>query len=173
MIIMEAILSASALLHGRAAQSVGRSVVRTFKRWRAAYTAWHRERRAMAELLSTSDRDLRDIGIDRCEILRAVRGDTARSVYDAMPISFAISRPSERRITSAMTEIPRIVVPDFPLPLGELEPLRAAAEQKGSRDFTPLWSGQAAALSREMPAAMLMQITVKETLERLHRLRCN
>lgn len=92
MIIMEAILSASALLHGRAAQSVGRSVVRTFKRWRAAYTAWHREQRAMAELLSMSDRDLRDIGIDRCEILRAVRGDTARSVYDAMPISFAISR---------------------------------------------------------------------------------
>jgi uncharacterized protein YjiS (DUF1127 family) len=69
MIIMEAILSASALLHGRAAQSVGRSVVRTFKRGRAAYTAWHRERRAMAELLSMSDRDLRDIGIDRCEIL--------------------------------------------------------------------------------------------------------
>jgi hypothetical protein len=29
MIIMEAILSASALLHGRGAQSVGRSVVRT------------------------------------------------------------------------------------------------------------------------------------------------
>jgi hypothetical protein len=52
-------------------------------------------------------------------------------------------------------------------------PGRAAAEQKGSRDFTPLWSGQAAALSREMPAAILMQITVKETLERLHRLRCN
>jgi hypothetical protein len=43
----------------------------------------------MAELLSMSDRDLRDIGIDRCEILRAVRGDTARSVYDAMPISFS------------------------------------------------------------------------------------
>jgi cyclohexadienyl dehydratase len=59
------------------------------------------------------------------------------------------------------------------VPLGELGPLRAAAEPKGSRDFTPLWSGQAAALSREMPAAMLMQIMVKETLERLHRLRCN
>ena len=99
MIIMEAILSASALLHGRAAQSVGRSVVRTFKRWRAAYTAWHRERRAMAELLSMSDRDLRDIGIDRCEILRAVRGDTVRgrnTEYGAIPISFAISRPSQR-----------------------------------------------------------------------------
>ena len=60
----------------------------------------------------------------------------------------------------------------FHYPWGELEPLRAAAEQKGSRDFTSLWSGQTAALNREMPAAMLMQITVKETLERLHRLRC-
>jgi hypothetical protein len=34
MIIMEAILSASAPLHGIAAQSVGRWAVRTFKRWR-------------------------------------------------------------------------------------------------------------------------------------------
>ena len=81
MIIMEAILSASAPLHGRAAQSVGRSVVRTFKRWQAAYTAWLRERRAMAELLSMSDRDLRDIGIDRCEIDRAMEaGDVIRFV---------------------------------------------------------------------------------------------
>jgi uncharacterized protein YjiS (DUF1127 family) len=85
MIIMEAILTASALLQGRGAQPLGRSMMRTVKRWRAAYTAWHRERRAMAELLSMSDRDLRDIGINRCEILRAVRGDTARgrtSAYD-------------------------------------------------------------------------------------------
>jgi nitronate monooxygenase len=63
--------------------------------------------------------------------------------------------------------------PDFPFPLGEPGPLRAGPEHKGSRDFTPLWYGQAAAVSREMPAAMLMQITVKETLERFHRLRCN
>jgi uncharacterized protein YjiS (DUF1127 family) len=78
MIIMAASLSASALLHGGAAQFVGRSVVRRFKRWRAVYAAWRRERQAVAELVSMSDRDLRDIGIDRCEILRAVRGDTAR-----------------------------------------------------------------------------------------------
>jgi uncharacterized protein YjiS (DUF1127 family) len=80
MIIMEAILSALALLH-KAAQSVGRSVVRTFKRWRAAYTAWHRERQAIAELSSMSDSDLRDIGINRCEILRSVRGDTAHAFF--------------------------------------------------------------------------------------------
>jgi nitronate monooxygenase len=62
--------------------------------------------------------------------------------------------------------------PDFPLPMGGLAPLHAAAEQKGSRDFTPLWSGQAAVLSREIPAGTLMQVTVQETFERLHRLRC-
>lgn len=52
--------------------------------------------------------------------------------------------------------------PDFPLPMGELPPLRAAAEPKGSADFMPLWSGQAAALAREMPAKMLIDILVRE-----------
>jgi len=90
MITMQTISSASAPLRGRAAQSVRGSVLRTFKRWWAAYMARRIEQRAIAELLSMSDRDLRDIGINRCEILRAVRGDTAReriSLYGAMPIS--------------------------------------------------------------------------------------
>jgi nitronate monooxygenase len=52
-------------------------------------------------------------------------------------------------------------LPDFPLAMGELTPLRAAAE-KGSSDFMPLWSGQAAALAREMPAKMLIEILVRE-----------
>jgi nitronate monooxygenase len=52
--------------------------------------------------------------------------------------------------------------PDFPLPMGELPPLRAAAERNGSADFTPLWSGQAAALAQEMPAEMLVDILVRE-----------
>jgi uncharacterized protein YjiS (DUF1127 family) len=90
MITMETGLRTSPLLGGKAAQSIGRSVLQTFKRGRAAYTGWHNEQPAIVELLSMSDRDLRDIGINRCEILRAVRGDTAReriSLYDAMPIS--------------------------------------------------------------------------------------
>ena len=45
--------------------------------------------------------------------------------------------------------------------MGELQPLRAAAE-KGSSDFMPLWSGQAAALAREMPAKMLIETLVRE-----------
>ena len=43
-------------------------------------------------------------------------------------------------------------LPDFPLPIGALAPLRAKAEQQGSSDFTPFWSGQVSPLAREMPA---------------------
>jgi nitronate monooxygenase len=84
-------------------------------------------------------------------------------------------RPARAFVNRLACEIGLLTdaAPDFPLPMGDLAPLRAAAEQKGSRDFTPFWSGQAAALSREMPAALLIQMTVKETLDRLHWLRCN
>jgi len=83
-------------------------------------------------------------------------------------------RPARAFVNRLAREIGLLAdaAPDFPLPMGELAPLRAAAEQEGRHDFTPLWSGQAAALSREMPAGRLMQVTVKETLERLRRLRC-
>jgi nitronate monooxygenase len=55
-----------------------------------------------------------------------------------------------------------VAAPDFPLPMGELPPLRAAAEQNGTTDFTPLWAGQAASLAREMPAKILIDILVRE-----------
>ena len=45
--------------------------------------------------------------------------------------------------------------PDFPLAASAMAPLRAAAEQVGRDDFTPLWAGQAAALCRPLPAAEL------------------
>jgi nitronate monooxygenase len=56
--------------------------------------------------------------------------------------------------------------PDFPLPMGELRPLRAKAERKGSTDFTPLWSGQAAPLAVTMPAKTLTLKMAKEAMER-------
>lgn len=46
-------------------------------------------------------------------------------------------------------------VPTFPMAAAAIAPLRAAAEKAGSGDFSPLWSGQAAALGRAMPAAEL------------------
>jgi nitronate monooxygenase len=45
--------------------------------------------------------------------------------------------------------------PAFPLASSAITPLRAAAEAKGSGDFSPLWSGQNATGCREIPAAQL------------------
>jgi nitronate monooxygenase len=45
--------------------------------------------------------------------------------------------------------------PPFPLAAGAAAPLRAAAEKRGSGDFSPLWAGEAAALAREEGAEAL------------------
>jgi nitronate monooxygenase len=73
-------------------------------------------------------------------------------------------RPARGIINRAMRELGPIApdAPAFPLAGGALAPLKIAAEAKGSSDFTSLWSGQSAALGREMPAAQLTQILAKE-----------
>ena len=58
-------------------------------------------------------------------------------------------------------------VPDFQLAATALGPLRSKAEAAGSEDFTPLWSGQAAPLAREIPAAELTKRLATETLDKL------
>ena len=45
------------------------------------------------------------------------------------------------------------LAPAFPLAGAVSAPLRAAAEQMGSGDFSPLWSGQNATGCKEVPAA--------------------
>jgi nitronate monooxygenase len=54
--------------------------------------------------------------------------------------------------------------------MGELPPLRAAAERMGSVDFSQLWSGQGVALCAAMPAEMLMQVLVQEAIACLKQL---
>jgi nitronate monooxygenase len=61
------------------------------------------------------------------------------------------------------------LAPEFPLAACAIAPLRATAEQAGSGDFSPLWSGQAAALAREVPAGELTRELAAETLARLSR----
>jgi nitronate monooxygenase len=60
--------------------------------------------------------------------------------------------------------------PQFPLAAGAVQPLRAKAEAQGSGDFSPLWSGQAAALGRDLGAAELTQKLAAEALDRLRNL---
>jgi nitronate monooxygenase len=63
------------------------------------------------------------------------------------------------------------VVPEFPLAAAALAPLRSKSEMAGSGDFTALWSGQAARLSRELPAAELTKQLAAEALETFRLLR--
>ena len=60
--------------------------------------------------------------------------------------------------------------PQFPLAAGASQPMRSAAEAKGSADFTPLWSGQAPTFARELPAEALVAKLVEETAAVLGRL---
>lgn len=57
--------------------------------------------------------------------------------------------------------------PRFPTAAGAVQPLRTAAEAAGATDFTPLWSGQAAALARKMGAGELTRRLAAESIERL------
>jgi nitronate monooxygenase len=102
------------------------------------------------------------------DALRQARGDATllTNVFTGRPARVLASRLALE--VGPISDAP----PDFPLPMGELLPLRAKAEQQGSSDFTPLWSGQAAPLGREMPAKTLTVELVKEAIERFRRLGC-
>jgi nitronate monooxygenase len=81
-------------------------------------------------------------------------------------------RPARALVNRLIREVGPVsnASPEFPIPLGETVPLRTKAELHGSCDFTPLWSGQAAALGREMPAKALTDKLAKETIVRFSQL---
>jgi nitronate monooxygenase len=81
-------------------------------------------------------------------------------------------RPARGLVNRVMREIglESEIAPAFPLAAGALAPLRAKAEAQGSGDFTPMWSGQAAALGRAMPAAELTRTLAVEALALLRRM---
>jgi len=66
-------------------------------------------------------------------------------------------RPARGLVNRFMRELGPInaAAPQFPQAANTVTPLRAEAERRGSADFSPLWSGQAAALAREVDAGEL------------------
>jgi nitronate monooxygenase len=68
-------------------------------------------------------------------------------------------RPARGIMNRIMRELGPIGTdtPAFPLAASAIAPLRAKAESQGSGDFSPLWSGQNASGSKEIPAAELTQ----------------
>jgi nitronate monooxygenase len=73
-------------------------------------------------------------------------------------------RPARGLVNRVMREIGPMSdkAPAFPTAGGALAPLKAQAEAEGRADFSSLWSGQAAALGREMPTAELTKLLAEE-----------
>ncbi len=73
-------------------------------------------------------------------------------------------RPARSLLNRVITEQGPLsdAAPAFPTAALPLAPLRAAAEANGSTNFTPLWSGQAGPLAREMPAGALTRVLASE-----------
>jgi nitronate monooxygenase len=68
--------------------------------------------------------------------------------------SGGLARGFPNRLTDALGAI-HPAAPPFPYASAALAPLRTMAEAEGRGDYSPMWAGQAAALAREIPAAML------------------
>jgi nitronate monooxygenase len=65
-------------------------------------------------------------------------------------------RPARGIVNRVIKELgPIAPAPEFPLAVAGLAPLRAAAESRGSSDFSPLWAGQNAPSCKETSAAEL------------------
>jgi nitronate monooxygenase len=86
-------------------------------------------------------------------------GDDGTAVTNLMT-----GRPARGIVNRVIREIGPInaIAPEFPLAAGALAALRAKAEAAGSGDFSPMWSGQAAALGRVSPARDLTRALAAE-----------
>jgi len=81
-------------------------------------------------------------------------------------------RPARGFINRIIREVGPITdaAPQFPLAAGAVQPLRAKAEAQGSGDFSPLWSGQAVALGRDIRAGELTATLSAEAQKHLQSL---
>jgi nitronate monooxygenase len=78
-------------------------------------------------------------------------------------------RPARGIVNRIISEVGPMsdIAPEFPIANAAVAPLRAKAEADGSGDFSPLWTGQAGALAREMPAGELTKQLAADALARI------
>ena len=88
---MSTIFSATAAAQGIPGRSFVNGTAATLNRWWAAYLTWRLERATINTLSSLNDRELKDIGLDRSEIMRAVKGRVARErVFNSLLINTSL-----------------------------------------------------------------------------------
>ena len=101
------------------------------------------------------------------------RDGLARADADSTAVTNLMTgKPARGIVNRVMRDIGPLSAdaPVFPHAATALGPLRAAAEKAGSNDFTPMWSGQAASLAREMSAADLTRNLAESALLRLRQI---
>jgi nitronate monooxygenase len=91
------------------------------------------------------------------------------SVDDTVLTNVLTGRPARGRRNRVIDELGPMATdaPAFPAAGAALGPLRAAAEAAGSGDFSPLWSGQAGALTSDVPAGQLTRDLIADARRRL------
>ena len=89
----------------------------------------------------------------------ALQGDAGRET--ALTNLFS-GRPARGIVNRLMRELGPMsgLPPAFPSAVNAIAPLRAAAEQAGRGDFSPLWAGQDVSGCRAIPAAQLVRALV-------------
>jgi nitronate monooxygenase len=97
------------------------------------------------------------------DTIRSARDDQTRvsRVYSGRPARGIVNEFMQR-----MLPIEKEIAP-YPVQNALTGPIRRAAAKAGRPEFMSLWAGQAASLSREMPAADLVNTLVRETLAAL------
>ena len=83
---------------------------------------------------------------------QALMSDAARHTALTRLIT---GRPARGIVNRLMREVDDASAPEFPLATAAIAPLRAAAEARGSGDFSPLWCGQNASGCRSGPPGEL------------------
>jgi len=107
---------------------------------------------------STYREALKTAGDDETRITHAFSGRPARSI--------------ENRYIKDMADKDD-QLPDFPIPNSLTGPLRSASGKAGSTDYMSLWSGQAGALSRDLPAGELVETLITEAEDIISEMQCN
>jgi nitronate monooxygenase len=95
----------------------------------------------------------------------ALLGEPGRHTVMTKTISGRAARGIANRLTALDDDPQRPPWPDYPIAYDAGKALHAAAKARGNFEFAAQWAGQAAHLSRALPAAELVATLKRETAE--------